>query len=246
MGNSTLSSEEEALRQEVFTWYHKQALEMPPERLDQDILRLAQTHLAEINVSQIKSSVTPVWRRFPWALSSAASLVIVVGLVVLNRGQFEEEALAPAAVTMSAPMPAAHVVSKAAEGQQEAKMLRQMRVEDSSKQKAQREVVSAQANVTAEENLQAQSGSLPQVARILPQDDVTSIDNGDTAALMTSLMHLQELIEAKQIQQALALEQTLVKQYPALSKINTQVAADDTNAITKFKALQQQLHSVSK
>lgn len=54
MSNSTLSSEEEALRQEVSAWYHKQALEMPPERLDQDILRLSQAHLADINVNQLK------------------------------------------------------------------------------------------------------------------------------------------------------------------------------------------------
>lgn len=153
MSNSTLSSEEQALHQEVSAWYFRQALEMPPERLDQDILRLAQTQLSERNVSQLTPSAMPIWRRFPWVLSSAASLVIVVGLVMLNRGQFEEDMGAPAALTMSAPMPAAHVASDVADAKvQEAEMASQARlVEDTAKQNAPKEMMMAQANMAAEE-----------------------------------------------------------------------------------------------
>ncbi|MCG9966194.1 hypothetical protein [Shewanella cutis] len=244
MSNSTLSSEELALRQEVSTWYFKQALEMPPDRLDQDILRLAQTQLSERNVSQLTPSAMPIWRRFPWVLSSAASLVIVVGLVVLNRGQFEEDMGAPAALTMSAPMPARVATDVAEAKVQEAEMTSQARLaEDTAKQTAQREVMRAQANMAAEENIQAKSRSLPQVARAHPEGDVQATVNTDTAALMSSLARLQELIESKKIQEALVLEQTLVKQYPELSQSSSvKAAANDAKAVVKFKALQQQLH----
>lgn len=242
MSNSTLSSEEEALRQEVSAWYHKQALEMPPERLDQDILRLSQAHLAEMNVSQLKPAATPVWRRFPWALSSAASLVLVVGLVILNRGNFEEELVAPAALTMSAPMPAQAPLDNAA---QQAEMARQARMEDAATQSRQREAMRAEAKMSAPENQQAESQALSQRARALPQSDEATAALRDKDVLMASLTRLQALIDSKQIQEALALEQSLVKQYPELSKTNAE-STDDTKAIEKFKALQHQLHSVSK
>jgi len=240
MSNSTLSSEEEALRQEVSAWYHKQALEMPSERLDQDILRLSQAHLAEMNVSQLKPAATPIWRRFPWALSSAASLVLVVGLVILNRGHFEKELVAPAALTMSAPMPAQAPLDNAA---QQAEMARQARVEDESTQNSQREAMRAEAKMLAQEKLQAASRSLPQIARALPQNEVAvAAAPHDKDGLLASLTRLQALIDSKQIQEALALEQRLVEQFPELSKSKTEIASEDLSAVEKFKALQQRLH----
>ncbi|ESE40783.1 hypothetical protein [Shewanella decolorationis] len=240
MSNSTLSSEEEALRQEVSAWYHKQALEMPPERLDQDILRLSQARLAEMNVSQLKPVATPVWRRFPWALSSAASLVLVVGLVTLNRGYFEEELVAPAALTMSAPMPAQTQLDNAA---QQAEMAHQAKVEEAATQNRQREVIKAQAKMSAQENQQAESRALRQIARALPQNEVAvAAAPHDKSVLMASLTRLQALIDSKQIQEALALEQRLVEQFPELSKSKTEIASEDLGAVEKFKALQQRLH----
>lgn len=240
MSNSTLSSEEEALRQEVSAWYHKQALEMPPERLDQDILRLSQARLAEMNVSQLKPVATPVWRRFPWALSSAASLVLVVGLVILNRGHFEEELVAPAALTMSAPMPAQTQLDNAA---QQAEMAHQAKVEEAATQNRQREAMSAQAKMSAQENQQAESRTAPQIARALPQPDTHVMAREE--ALMASLTRLQALIEAKQIQEASALAQTLLKQYPELAKSETEPVSVDAKIIAKFKELQQQLRELN-
>lgn len=240
MSNSTLSSEEEALHQEVSAWYHKQALEIPPERLDQDILRLSQAHLADINVNQLKPAATPIWRRFPWALSSAASLVLVVGLVILNRGYFEEELVAPAALTMSAPMPAQTQLDNAA---QQAEMAHQARVEEAATQNSQRETIRAEAKMSAHEKLQAESRALPQIARALPQNEVAvAAAPHDKSVLMASLTRLQALIDSKQIQEALALEQRLVEQFPELSKSKTEIASEDLSTVEKFKALQQRLH----
>lgn len=240
MSNSTLSSEEEVLHQEVSAWYHKQALEMPPERLDQDILRLSQAHLADINVNQLKPAATPIWRRFPWALSSAASLVLVVGLVILNRGYFEEELVAPAALTMSAPMPALVQLDSAV---QQAEMAHQARVEEAATQNRQREAMRAQAKMSAQENQQVESRAAPQIARALPQPDQAVIPRDE--ALMASLTRLQALIEAKQSQEASALAQTLLKQYPELAKNETEPVSVDAKIIAKFKELQQQLRELN-
>ncbi|QXN25960.1 hypothetical protein KVP08_005065 [Shewanella putrefaciens] len=240
MSNSILSSEEEALRQEVSAWYHKQALEMPPERLDQDILRLSQAHLADINVNQLKPAATPIWRRFPWALSSAASLMLVVGLVTLNRGYFEEELVAPAALTMSAPMPAQTQLDNAA---QQAEMAHQAKVEEAATQNRQREAMRAQAKMSAQENQQAESRAAPQIARALPQPDQAVIHRDE--ALMASLTRLQALIEAKQTQEASALVQTLLKQYPDLAKSETEPVMVDAKMTAKFKELQQQLSELN-
>lgn len=108
MSNSSSNADERALQQEVLAWYRQQALEVPPQQLDQDILQLAQTHLAEMHQSKITAVEAPtsVWRRHPWALSSAASLVLVVGLLVLNRPQIED-VMAPSPMAMSAPAPQA-------------------------------------------------------------------------------------------------------------------------------------------
>uniref|UniRef100_Q0HS68 Uncharacterized protein n=1 Tax=Shewanella sp. (strain MR-7) TaxID=60481 RepID=Q0HS68_SHESR len=241
MSNSTLSLEEEVLRQEVSALYHKQALEMPSERLDQDILRLSQAHLAEMNVSPLKPAATPVWRRFPWALSSAASLVLVVGLIVLNRGYFEEELVAPAALTMSAPMPATQAeLDNAA---QQAEIAHQAR-EEAATQNRQREAMRSQAKMSAQENQLVESRAAPQIARALPQQDTPVMAREE--ALMESLTRLQALIEAKQTQEASALVQTLQKQYPELAKVEGEATADDTQAIAKFKLLQLQLNQLSK
>ena len=59
MSNSSSSADERALQQEVLAWYRQQALEVPPQQLDQDILQLAQTHLAEMHQSKITAVAAP-------------------------------------------------------------------------------------------------------------------------------------------------------------------------------------------
>lgn len=245
MTNSPIKMEDSALHQEVSTWYHCQTLEMPPERLDQDILRLSQIQLAEMHSNKLTPPVAPIWRRLVWALSSAASLVIVVGLVMINRPQFEEELRELAVQPMSKSMPVEVLAESHSEDSNTAGKKAVARKEEvvlqasSAQETAQREV---QTNMSTQETLQEE---LWQAPRIAPQNDIAATLVHDKAVLIEDLARLQTLVDSKQTQQALALEQVLMKQYPQLSKANGESTKEYAEQIAKFKALQQQLHQLS-
>lgn len=104
MNNVTVNTEETEARKQVSIWYHQQSLEMPSAKLDQDILALAQTHLVDMDRTRQKPVIVPFWRRFPLALSSVASLIIVISVAILNRPQIDDVAIVPE-LSMSAPVP---------------------------------------------------------------------------------------------------------------------------------------------
>lgn len=258
MSNSTQQTQDEALRQEISAWYHQQALEVPPEKLDQDILRLSQTHLAEMNITKLKPVVAPLWQRFPWAFSSAASLVIVVGLLVLNRPQVDRALMTPSAVTMDAP-----TASPAAEAELNAAQAKNAQIEHQAKRMqaevAESQAMKAKSRMLAQEQAQSAARQIsPMVASQSSPPSLAATPNVDEAqtkpllspssspspSLAESLAHLKVLIESKQIDEALALEQKLLSEYPALSEAGTgDKNPEGTNTPSAtFKALQRQLH----
>lgn len=252
MSNSTQQTQDKALRQEVSAWYHQQALEVPSEKLDQDILRLSQTHVAEMNLAKLKPTVVPLWQRFPWALSSVASLVIVVSLIVLNRPQVDGVLMAPSAVIMDAPTtsPAAkaEINAAAAKNAQIAHQAEMMQAEAT-----QSKAMQDKSRMLAQEHAQAvERKTSPMVAsQASPQPDLAATPNVDEAqaklSLAESLAHLQALIETKQIGKALALEQKLLSEYPGLSEAGSgDNNPEETETLSAtFKALQRQLHQGS-
>lgn len=257
MSNSTQQTQDQALRQEVSAWYHQQALEVPPEKLDQDILRLSQTHLAEMNITKLKPVVAPLWQRFPWAFSSAASLVIVVGLLVLNRPQVDRALMTPSAVIMDAP-----TASPAAEAELNAAQAKNAQIEHQAKrmqaEMAESQAMKAKSRMLAQEQAQsAAHQTSPMVASQASPPSLAATPNVDEAqtkpllspsssspSLAESLAHLKALIESKQIDEALALEQKLLSEYPVLSEAGTgDKNPEGTNTPSAtFKALQRQLH----
>ncbi|EGM69171.1 hypothetical protein [Shewanella sp. HN-41] len=251
MSNSTQQAQDRALRQEVLAWYHQQALEAPSEKLDQDILRLSQTHLAEMNIAKLKPTVVPLWQRFPWAFSSAASLVIVVGLLVLNRAQVDRELMTPNVVIMNAP-----TASPSAEAELNAEQAKNAQIEHQAKMRqaevTESQTMKAKSRMLAQEQAQsAARKTSPMVAPLAsPQLDLAATPNVDdvqakaSPSLAESLAHLKALIESKQIDEALALEQKLLSEYPALSEAGARdknPEETETPSAT-FKALQRQLH----
>lgn len=255
MSNSTQQTQDQALRQEISAWYHQQALEIPPEKLDQDILRLSQTHLTEMNITKLKPVVAPLWQRFPWAFSSAASLVIVVGLLVLNRPQVDRALMAPSAVTMDTP-----TASPAAEAELNAAQAKNAQIEHQAKRMqaevAESQAMKAKSRMLAQEQAQsAARQTSPMVASQASPPSLAATPNVDEAqtkpllspsspSLAESLAHLKVLIESKKIDEALALEQKLLSEYPALSEAGTgDKNPEGTNTPSAtFKALQRQLH----
>lgn len=255
MSNSTQQTQDQALRQEISAWYHQQALEVPPEKLDQDILRLSQTHLAEMNITKLKPVVAPLWQRFPWAFSSAASLVIVVGLLVLNRPQVDRALMTPSAVTMDTP-----TASPAAEAELNAAQAKNAQIEHQAKRMqaevAESQAMKAKSRMLAQEQAQSAARQIsPMVASQASPPSLAATPNVDetqpkpqlSPSLAESLAHLKVLIESKQIHEALALEQKLLSEYPALSEAGTgDKNPEGTNTPSAtFKALQRQLHQGS-
>lgn len=237
MSNSSSNADEIALQQEVLAWYRQQALEVPPQQLDQDILQLAQTHLAEMHQSKITAveSPTSVWRRHPWALSSAASLVLVVGLLVLNRPQIEG-VMTPSPMAMSAPAPQAMTRMTDTQALQSSNM--------HAEAVAKHEIQQAKAAAGALER-QHDASSPAIAARSMNAPSSAESSDIDKVPLAESLHQLHAFIEAKETEQALVLEQQLLKDYPLLA-VEAADKAQLSEQQLEFKKLQQQLHQLAK
>ena len=243
MSNTTSNTDEAALQQEILIWYRQQALEVPAEQLDQDILQLAQVHLAEMHQGKIAPIETPTstWRRHPWALSSAASLVLVVGLLMLNRSLMEDS-FAPSPIAMSAPAP-----------QTMARMADAQAIPSSN---GPAEAIVEHQKQTQKQQAKAASAVIePQQDAMSPAIDArsmeprVSVSENHKTSLAESLQRLQTLIDAKDTAQAIVMEQQLVKDYPQLvaEDVNpAQLSQQQLALRLEFKELQQQLHQLAK
>jgi hypothetical protein len=70
-----------ALQTEIKDAYHQQPLEQPSAKLDEAILTKARS---EANVNKVSSTKKSIWQRNAWVYSSAASVLLVAGLFILN------------------------------------------------------------------------------------------------------------------------------------------------------------------
>lgn len=222
-----MSPEERALQQEVSTWYHLQATEMPPKQVDEDILALSRSQLSALNVAHIPAP--PFWLRLPWAVASAASLVVVFGLMMFNRPQFDQDMPRPLADSAAA-LPAEPPAMVA-------------------------QVMEARVMEAQPAPMQApMSAKAPQLAQA-PRSEGRHAPTGSITAekvqlsLAEALKQLQLLIDNKDFFQALALEQQILAEYPELNSLN-KVSGDNVeahNGVTaqlwkEFNVIQQQLH----
>ncbi|MGL5048898.1 MAG: hypothetical protein ACRC6S_15430 [Shewanella sp.] len=241
MSNSSSSADERALQQEVLAWYRQQALEVPPPQLDQDILQMAQTHLTDMHQSKVApvDISSSVWRRHPWALSSAASLVLVVGLLVLNRPHVED-ALVPSPMVMSAPGPQTMAIMADTEAMQSLNI----QTEALAEHKSQTEMQQAKAASGVTE-LRQEAIRPAIAARSMPAPRFSESSDISKVSLTDYLHQLQVFIETKDTEQALALEHKLLKDYPylAVKEIDeAQLSEPQQRLRFEFNALQQQLH----
>lgn len=97
------------LKQTLDALYREGANEEPPEALDAEILALAGAHLASPKPEVV---VRRGIRRFPYAISSAASLMLLVGLVLLNPQQvfFNADTVLPETDMLVAPTAESDIV----------------------------------------------------------------------------------------------------------------------------------------
>jgi hypothetical protein len=113
-----INDNDDNIRKEVHALYQKIAQEQPPKELDQAILNLSVTNVKP------KLNSQSFWRQHRWSLSSAASVLMVVTLFVINppipTGDISDEAIpslmmtpqdspAPALMRMASPNQALEV-----------------------------------------------------------------------------------------------------------------------------------------
>ncbi|WP_394129612.1 hypothetical protein [Shewanella maritima] len=102
------------LQQQVSEQYHQQALEQPSAQLDQAILSQANRHVQlqhdEADISEPSNSNEPNkvvklswWKQHKLGLSSAASVVIIAGLFVMNPQEFDDINQMPNELQMTSP-----------------------------------------------------------------------------------------------------------------------------------------------
>ncbi|MGL4613984.1 MAG: hypothetical protein ACRCVV_08810 [Shewanella sp.] len=230
--------EERALQQEVSTWYHLQATEMPPKQIDEDILALSRSQLSARNVAHIPAPT--FWQRLPWAVTSAASLVVLLGLMMLNRPQFDQDMPRPLAdnvAVLSTKPPA--MVAQVMEAQ----------VMEAQIHAAQPAPMQAPMSARAPQLVQApQLAQAPRVAGGNASEGSVTAEKLEVP-LAAALKQLQLLIDNKDFVQALALEQQILAEYPELNTL-TKVSGDNVeahNGVTaklwkEFNVIQQQLH----
>jgi len=198
-----------------------------------------------------KPVMVPFWRRFPLALSSVASLIIVISVAILNRPQIDDVAIVPE-LSMSAPVPQTiepMVAAKMRAGQSE-------QAERRSVDAAQSEAMQARSRMAVqatEESLEQDVTSIAAASPVLPQHGANSEHVGrdieDKESLEKSLQRLKVFIDTKENEQALALEQILLTRYPELAMTEELNNSKDELSQTlraEFKILQQQLHQAVK
>lgn len=73
--------EQATIEAEIQSMYRKSATEQPSSTLDSDIIAQARAHVSHSNSGQTSQSF---WRQYRWPLSSAASVLVVVTLFMIN------------------------------------------------------------------------------------------------------------------------------------------------------------------
>ncbi|MGL5360278.1 MAG: hypothetical protein ACRDBI_11270, partial [Shewanella sp.] len=202
-----------------------------------------------------------------WAVSSTASLVVLVGLMLLNRPEFDQgavSALTDDAAAFSAAPPSMKpqrveslpLAASSAPSNENAPMAEPVPVD--APQLTQAQLLTQDEQLTPAQPLTkaslltdaSEGGQTPAFAPEQGHSPVSAISADKlTTPLADALKKLQQLIDNKEFSEALALEQQLLAAYPELHTLS-QAPADkleigpgvSAKLWREFKALQQQLH----
>ncbi|QYJ78091.1 hypothetical protein [Shewanella acanthi] len=232
--NNANSENEDALYQQVSLWYRSQALEIPTEKLDADILQLSQTQLADSNVTELKLPPKKSWRKVSWGLSSAASLLIIFGLVLINPWQFEDALVMTPTQSMDEVVPVLASAARINGSPEQPKLAQSAQRADAVR------VEQELSNTEPRMNSISPATSTAELAKGELTDAVRPLLAEERLPLSESLAQLQKLLNEHQSQQALALEQKLLKHYPALAAQGGQVTREFAEQRARFKLLQLQ------
>ncbi|QBF82130.1 hypothetical protein EXU30_04985 [Shewanella maritima] len=247
------------LQDEIRSQYHQQDLEQPPKHIDAAILALAsqshqQVHSAAEAQMEADKKVVQLswWSKNKLGISSAASVMLVAGLFLLNPELMQQGAKLPGVdanipsemqaepMLMMSGAPSDEAIETAGDGRQSAAPLDNSGFEAMAEPSAQTASSSAAGTTASDMLATPKQRSLPTEAlangaKLLGTDQyeerVITLDTAEKA-----LERLQGLVDADEISQARMLVEKIDKRFPELAQKSHPLFA-------RYSELKQQLTS---
>ncbi|WP_394146814.1 hypothetical protein [Shewanella atlantica] len=203
---------------ELHRWYQKMEQEQPGEALDKKIIEMAKQATksgSEDNVVRVEHSF---WRRYRWPLSSAASVMLVVTLLLLNpevpRDILRDDT-SPVMMQMSAP---ADVQGKQLDDPQALKAVapRSMSVQPDT-------AADVKGSSVEEHQPLSRKGSSDQLGDSVEKQPAPVKGSTQREAVNSAkqaLHHLTQLVESEQWSEAKKLALKIEERYPELREPN--------------------------
>ncbi|MCE9679165.1 hypothetical protein LZP69_08255 [Shewanella sp. AS1] len=211
--------EDQSWNKELKQLYQAQANEEPGSALDKQILARAKAHSESSKTKDAKMSVSPqkvvFWRKYRWTLSSAASAVLLVSLLLVNQQTDDipsplPMAAKPARLLSSQPIQTSPVegAGEQKEGEQPAQAL------SIQTEQIQAELMPSEP-IPTEQMKAKQAQTEPMQLEQAPQSDKTvpKLTMSDKQALY----HLSQLVNSQQWQEASKLLERINQERPQLA-----------------------------
>ena len=209
---------------ELQLWYRAQAQETPSAELDDAIMSLAKSANQSTKADNLVVVDNSFWRRHRWPISSAASVMFVATLLLINQDETQEllsdESYAPMMMQMESDAQEPELQKSQRKSESRSMMSatsldeQQVQFQDA----AQNEVF--QVNANAAEDVSLQSGNGDVKAKIKSLSDSKSIKTMSQRDAVVSakqaVNHLENLVKQEQWIEAEKLVLKIRKDYPQL------------------------------
>lgn len=211
---------------ELKLWYRAQAQETPSAELDDAIMSLAKSANQSTKVDNLVVVDNSFWRRHRWPISSAASVMFVATLLLINQDATQDilsdEAYAPMMMQMTADAQEPELQKSQRKSEPRAMMSatsldeQQVQLQDA----AQNEVIQVDMSTEAAKDVSLQTGNGDVKAKIKSLSDIKPIktmpQRDAVVSAKQALNHLESLVKQEQWSEAEKLVLKIRKAYPQL------------------------------